>query len=351
MTSSAILLRLNSAKPKAPFFGEVVRHVLRTPLVLKILGANALIASVVLLLLGNGIKSTEEDAIILVAALGIAFMVNAFLVRLALSPLAELERVATSVSKGQFAVRAEPSPVADSQLAHLTDTVNELLDSLAAERRRIQKLGTEVVSAQDVERARLSRELHDSIAQTLAAVRFQLTAASADATDDQMRNRLSAARGMIGKAMDEVRNISHSLHPRMAEDLGLVSALEALGRRAEERGRLKVSVVTELDERPISANVAATLFRVAQEALNAAEQTRAQSADILVYSNGGTVCLEVRDDRPLVDNDAVPVDNSSNGLSSIMDRVELSGGVMRIERGTNGGMCVAAELDSTESVS
>jgi signal transduction histidine kinase len=149
--------------------------------------------------------------------------------------------------------------------------------------------------------------------------------------------------------MEEVRNISQSLHPRMAEDLGLVSALEALGRRAEERGRLRVSVVTELDERPISANVAATLFRVAQEALNAAELTQAHSADVLVYSNGGTVCLEVRDDRPLVDTAAVPVDNSTNGLSSIMDRVELSGGVMRIERGPNGGMRVAAELDSTES--
>ena len=352
MSSIVAPLRAQRAENSTPLLITGARHVLRTPLVVKVMGANSIIAVVVLLMLGTGLQRSEESAILVVlAALAIAFVANLLLVRLALSPIAELERVAARVSSGQFAVRAQPSLVADSQLSHLTDTVNSLLDSLAAERCRIQKLGVEVVSTQDIERAHLGRELHDSIAQTLAAVRFQLSAASADATDDNMRNRLSTARGMIGKAMDEVRNISQSLHPRLAEDLGLVTALEQLARHAEERGKLNVGIVADLDDQQISASVAATLFRVAQESLGVAEKrTLAGSVQILLSASGGKIFLEVRDDRPRVDSGTMEPDNSSAGLLAIMDRVELSGGVMRIETGRDGGARVTAELSSAVSV-
>jgi len=105
-----------------------------------------------------------------------------------------------------------------------------------------------------------------------------------------------------------------------------------------------------MDERPISVNVATMLFRVAQEALNDAEtHTAASSARISVHSYGGTVSLEVSDDRPPVDMDAPGADNTNHGLSSILDRIELSGGIMRAERGPRGGMRITVELDSTES--
>jgi signal transduction histidine kinase len=319
--------------------------------VLKILGANAIIAGVVFVLLGNGAAAAEEGAIVVIAAaLAFAFAVNALLVRVALSPVRELERVAEAVSFGEFGSRAMPSLVADRQLAQLTDTVNRLLDSLAAERQRIQKLGAVVVSAQDMERARLSRELHDSIAQTIAAVRFQLSAAAAGTSDNAMSNRLSTARAMLGTVMDEVRNISNTLHPRVAEDLGLMRALDALAQRVEERGKLSVRIHSMLDDRPVSAKAATTLFRVAQEAVNEAEtRTAASHAEIAVISNGGTVSLEVRDDRPPVDMESIQPDNTRSGaLARILDRVELSGGVMRIERGASGGMRIIAEVDSSE---
>lgn len=350
MTSTVVSLPGLPAKRTTPIVAAGVRRILRAPLVLKVMGANAIIAAVVLPLIGSGLRTTEQSAVLVVfGALTIAFLVNLLLVRLALSPVAELERVAARVSSGEFGVRANHSLVADSELSHLTETVNSLLDSLATERRRIQKLGAEVMLAQDIERARLARELHDSIAQTLAAVRFQLSAASADATDDGMRNRLSAARGMIGKAMDEVRNMSQSLHPRMAEDLGLVTALEALARQAEDRGKLTVRVTATIGERPLPASVAASLFRVAQESLKSAEtRASAGSADILLYANGETICLEVIDDRRAVDRRASASDNSTPGLASIMDRVELSGGVMRIESVGGGGVRVTASLKTTE---
>lgn len=350
MTSTVVPLQIRPSSDPRLRLATLTRAVLRAPLVFKVMGANAIIVGVVLVFLGNGVHVTEKSAALLVfGALTIAFVVNGFLVRLALSPIAELERVAARVSSGQFGARAQPSLVADSQLSHLIDTVNSLLDSLAIERRRIQKLGGEVLSAQDTERAKISRELHDSVAQTLAAVRFQLSAAGATASDDDSRNRLSAARSMIGKAMDEVRNISQSLHPRMAEDLGLFTALEALAHATEAPGRLKVRVTGNLGDRRIPASVAATLFRVAQEALKSAEaRTTAGTADILLYANDGSICLEVKDEVHGVDSRRFDTDNSTPGLESIMDRVELSGGVMRIERGRDGGICVTAELNAED---
>lgn len=328
----------------------MLRSVLRIPLVLKVMGANGLIIAVALVLVGNGLwGDSQGELVVVLGALTIVCIVNLLLVRLALSPIKELERVAERVSAGDFAARSLPSLVSDPQLVTLSSTVNELLDSLAAERRRIQKLGVEVVSAQDTERARIARELHDSIAQTLAAVRFQLSAAGANATDIDLRNNLATARGMIGKVMDEVRNISQSLHPRMADDLGLVIALEALAHEAGQRSGLKVKVTANIGQKRVPANVAATLFRVAQESLKNAEASAAAgTAEILLYATEGTICLEVKDDSRGLDRGKPMADNSGSGLATIRDRVALTGGVMRIANEENGGTKVTAELRTAD---
>jgi signal transduction histidine kinase len=324
----------------------VLQGILRIPLVLKVMGANGLIVAVALVLVGNGWWGEDQgQLLVMLAAVAIATVVNLILVSLALSPIDELERVARRVSRGEFTIRAGQSPVADPQLVNLTETINALLDSLAAERRRIQKLGTEVVSAQDTERAKLARDLHESIAQTLAAVRFQLSAAGSDAVDNQMRNRLEAARAMIGRAMDEVRNISQSLHPRIADDLGLVTALESLAQQTRERGILDVKVTADIGETPVPATVAATLFRVAQEALRNAEMRAGTgSAEIFLHSSDGGIRLDVIEDAHELDRRRVKADNSVNGFSSIRDRVALTGGLLSIASQQNGGTKVTAEL-------
>lgn len=323
-----------------------MRSLLRIPLVLKIMGANGLIVAVALALVGNGLWGDDQgQLLVMLGALGFASVVNLVLVSLALSPIAELERVARRVSRGEFTIRAARSLIADQQLANLTETINALLDSLAAERRRIQKLGADVMSAQDTERAQLARNLHDSIAQTLAGVRFQLSAAGRDTVDDEMRNRLAAAGGMISGAMHEVRNISQSLHPRIADDLGLVAALESLAEQTRARGILDVKVTADVGEIPVPATVAATLFRVAQEALKNAEMRPGTgSAQILLYSNNRSIRLEVTEDAHELDRRRRKADNSANGFSSIRNRVALSGGVLSIASEQNGATKVTAEL-------
>jgi signal transduction histidine kinase len=328
------------------FARRLLDGVLRIPLVLKIMGANGIIVVVAVALVGRGLWSDAQGELtVVLVALAIASIVNLALVGLALSPIAELERVAWRVSNGEFTARVTPSSIADPQLAHLTVTINGLLDSLAAERKRIQRLGAEVVSAQDTERARLSRDLHESIAQTLAGVRFQLLAAGATATTDEMRNNLASARALIGRAMEEARNISLSLHPRITDDLGLVSALESLADQTTGRGIVDVTLKANIGDTPVPATVAATLFRVAQEALKTTEmRPGVKSATINLTANNGVIRLEVTDGVRKLDRRPANADTSAEGLTSIRDRVALSGGTLRIASETNGGTKVTAEL-------
>jgi signal transduction histidine kinase len=99
----------------------------------------------------------------------------------------------------------------------------------------------------------------------------------------------------------------------------------------------------------LPASVAATLFRVAQEALKSAEMRAATgSAEILLYSNDGGIRLEVTEDAHELDRQWRKADNSVSRLSSIRDRVTLSGGVLNIFSERNGGMRVTAELRTGE---
>ncbi len=327
-------------------------RVLGVPLVAKLIGANVLIVAaaivVQMVVLGGG---DESGMVTVLAVLAAASLVNLILVRLALDPIRHLEKLAVRVSGGEFDIRARPSRFADAGLARLGSTINGLLDSLAAERARIQALGAEVVFAQDAERAGVSRELHDSIAQNLVAVRFQLSAAANMAAGD-LRNRLITIGSLVGSAMEEVKNVSYSLHPRVAEDLGLEPALTALAAQVHERSGVTVRVKTTIKSRQIPASASATLFRVAQEALRNIEMHAvAKSANVNVYIRDGRVRMEVSDDGSGFGQASSRVPVGSSRLARVRDRVILAGGSMNVTSTPNGGTRVTAELTTLKAAS
>ena len=124
-----------------------LRPILEVPLELKLLGANLTIVGVAILLMFGPVQlepSRLTDAYIVVAVLLLGAAVNFVLVRLALVPLRSIERVAKWVSQGRFGERVPVSMVADHELARVSRTINEMLDSLAADRKRIQTLGAEL---------------------------------------------------------------------------------------------------------------------------------------------------------------------------------------------------------------
>ncbi len=129
-----------------------LRTILGIPLEMKLAGASLIIVGVAVLLLVGPVRSEPAhliDAYVFVVALIVGATVNLALVKLALRPIDALERVARLVSEGRFAERVPVSIVADRGLTQLSATINEMLDSLAAGRDRMRKLGAEVVYAEE----------------------------------------------------------------------------------------------------------------------------------------------------------------------------------------------------------
>jgi signal transduction histidine kinase len=216
------------APPRIPHW---LRFILEVPLDMKLLGANLIIVAVAGLLLFGPVElqpARLTDAYIVVVALILGATVNLLLVRLALGPIESLERVARWVSEGRLAERVPASIVADHELARLSKTINEMLDNLAAGRERVERLGAEVIYAEERERSQVAQELHDSVGQKLADASFEIAASTNEMKSDARATRLAKARALLRAAIEEIRNISGSSHLHVVTDLGLPRALDTL---------------------------------------------------------------------------------------------------------------------------
>ncbi|HEY4733178.1 MAG TPA: histidine kinase [Gemmatimonadaceae bacterium] len=326
---------------------SVLRPFLAVPLQFKLLGANVIILGVAVLAFFGATWSTPTaftDVFILVGALVVAGVVNFILVRLALSPVDELERVARRVAEGRLRERVAPSVVADPALAHLSATMNDMLEKLDAGRERMRRLAAEVVYAGERERAKVAKELHDSVGQTLAAASFQIAAVSNMIEPGPAASRLSDVRELLRTSLEEIRSVSRSLHPRVADDLGLPAALEALADATHQRSLVEVEVVVDTAGVAIPSALASTLYRVAQEALrNVERHVDAGRVVVCLTARPGLVQLEVSDDGYGLEG-PLEVKRRENGLAAMRERLSLAGGELHIDSTAERGTRVTARI-------
>jgi signal transduction histidine kinase len=223
--------------------------------------------------------------------------------------------------------------------------MNLLLDGLTADRSRMRRLASNVIRAQDEERARIARELHDSSAQTLTALLLQLSAAARDCEDPALAARLLEIRDLAAAALDEVRNLSHTIHPRVLDDLGLGAALSWLARQTREVSGLEIDVHADGTGDAIPPAAASVLYRVAQEALaNAVRHARATAVRIEVRVSPEAVTLEVADDGRGFDIADAEARRPGMGLFSMRERVSLVDGHLDIISATANGTRVVASV-------
>jgi signal transduction histidine kinase len=324
-----------------------LRRLLGVPLTLKLAGANLLVLLLAGLVLAAG-RPDSVDVWIVGGALALGLVLNTLLVRYALRPVWELERVASRVWSGDFAARVPASAVADREMKRVGRTFNLLLDSLAADRERMRALAMQAVRAQDDERSRIARELHDSTAQNIAALTYQLTAAArtaGEAGQPALEATLRELREQTGALLEEVRLLSHAIHPRVLDDLGLVAALEWLARQTREHTALDVQVDAELsgDAAAMSDATAAALYRVAQESLrNVERHARAATARLTLREDAGDVILEVVDDGRGFDVAEAEQRRPGMGLFSMRERLGLVGGAFEVQTSIGRGTRVRA---------
>jgi len=200
--------------------------------------------------------------------------------------------------------------------------------------RKLKALAHRVVSSQEEERARVSRELHDHICQLLVSIKYQFElvghrlAHPGDAPVTAIDKEIAA----LSKAIGEVRRISHDLRPALLDDLGLPAALEHIGNELSQRSGLDVRVSKQVHEERLPELQAVSLFRVAQEALrNVERHASARHIDIRLDDAGDRLELRITDDGVGFDVKNVELSKDRGiGLTNMRERVERNGGTFQL---------------------
>ena len=334
-------------REKPHYMPRWLAAILRVPLIGKIAGANAIIVVAAVLVARFGHMAREGLGLwlVLLSALGLGMAVNAVLVYVALRPLQELEHTARRVWQGELDSRVPPSPVADAGIQRVGNTLNILLDGLSADQARLRYLANQVIQAGDRERASLARELHDSTAQTLAALLLELSVLAGENTDPHLEERITRIRAIVGDVLDEVRMLAHTVHPRVLDDLGLVAALQLLARESVQRSNVMVTYAGPAKVEPLDAASASALYRIAQEAVgNAIHHAEAHAVAVRLRESASSLELEVSDDGVGFVPDEVERRRAGMGLFTMRERAALVGGRLNLKSTKGKGTRVMAQV-------
>ena len=333
MATAARILISDSPVPLVP---------LRAPLLVKLVGAN-LFAVVVLGLVWLAHPDTAVTPRLL-AGVAVLLVVHFTLLIVALRPVRDLEKVAARVWHGDYGARVETSAVADQRTLRVGAMFNLLLDGLAADRARMRALADEVIQISDRERAALARELHDSTAQRLAALLFELSAAARDCNDPALRERLFMARDTAQELTDEVRRLAQTVHPRV-NGLGLVAALRKLARDYSRGTGVDIDVAAPRSADDIPHRIAAVLYRVAQEAVrNAVTHAAAHRVQVTLHVGREDAAVEIHDDGSGFDLADAEQRRPGMGLFTMRERVALVDGRFGLHTAPGNGTTVVATV-------
>lgn len=219
-----------------------------------------------------------------------------------------------------------------------------------AERRQTLRgeLLRRVVSAQETERQRIARELHDDTGQSLTAIGLGLRAVSRSLEQDPERaqENLNRLENLVDRSLEELQRMISDLRPSHLDDLGLPAALRWYGQEVESRSELKVQFLAEGETRTLSPAVTTALFRIAQEALtNVIKHAEASDVQVTLRFGQHAVWLQVRDDGRGFDLEGLASqDRTSWGLLGMRERAALLGGNLEIQASPKQGTLVRVSI-------
>jgi two-component system sensor histidine kinase UhpB len=273
-------------------------------------------------------------------------VINAILVKTALSPLEALEETARRVGLGETEARAQESPLADSALARVTQVFNDMLDSISANQTRQQELARRVLESEERERERIAHELYSGTAQTLAGVLVRLRIAERHLTSGA-NDSIIEIREEVVSALEEIRGVARRLRPPELDELGVRVALEAHARSMTENRRMDVRFHGDVPV--LSRETSLALFRIVQEAVsNAVLHSGADTVEVTFASEGARLNVDVVDDGCGFDlAEALARPGRSLGLFGMHERAGYVQGELSLESGPGRGTRVRVALPLT----
>jgi two-component system, NarL family, sensor histidine kinase DevS len=211
-------------------------------------------------------------------------------------------------------------------------------------RRVTQDALRKVLQAQEIERRRLARELHDETGQALTSILLGLRAVE-NAAAGERAEALAAVRERVVATLQDVRRLAVELRPKALDDFGLVAALERLAETFAGESRLRVDLEARLGDERLPSETETAVYRTVQEALtNIAKHAGATTVSILLSRKEGAVTAVVEDDGRGFDPTAARAD--ALGLSGMRERLALVGGRLSVETAEGRGTTIVAEVPS-----
>jgi two-component system sensor histidine kinase UhpB len=319
-------------------------HLFGLPIFYKVLLANSAIV-VIGALIGTAVTAARVRnnpsasvpqlmAVFVLAGIVLSLAVNAAMIRAALAPLHRIERTIDAVRAGTTNSRVATGLLTDPDVERLGETLNAMLDELDRARDRQALLAAQVISAQEEERRRISRELHDDTAQSLTSLLLYAKALERDQSSADLRGTLGEIRDAVSHSLESVRRMARELRPSALDDLGLAAALDWHVQEFSRRTGLPVQFTRQCPGGRLPASIELALFRVVQEALtNVAKHADAHHATVKLSCSEHLVSVSVIDDGTGFDAGLSP---AGVGLYSMRERMSLVRGVLSITSNSHG---------------
>jgi two-component system sensor histidine kinase UhpB len=274
---------------------------------------------------------TIDQLALLAAGLVGSLVLNLVLLRGVLSTFFKLTTMMSSVDPDRPGRRLAGIDPRTTEGAGLVDAFNAMLDRLESARHEAARTA---LAAQEAERLRVARELHDEIGQTLTAVVLQAERA-AEGDPGLAPRELKRVAEAVHESLDEVRRIARELRPEALDDLGLVNALITLCSRVDGQGGPRVKRELQGAMPPLSPDVELVIYRVAQEGLtNVLRHAEAATATVSLAADADGVTLSIADDGKGMPTD---LPEGTAGLGGMRERALLVDGRLSIEPNPGGG--------------
>jgi two-component system sensor histidine kinase UhpB len=259
--------------------------------------------------------ATPSELVVLALGLVVMLAADIVLLRRAFRPLRQLAAVMGGIDPVQPGRRAEPSRRAGREVVALAEALNSMLDRMEDEHRESAR---RALAAQEQERSRIARELHDEVGQTLTAVALRAERAATSTASSQHEALMDIAE-IVACSLEDVHRIGRELRPEALDDLGLVNALLSLCSRITQHDGLRVRSDLHWRLPILPSETELVIYRVAQEALtNAARHSGGTEALVTLTVSDKAVVLLVADDGR-----GLPARRVERGLAGMRERALL----------------------------
>jgi PAS domain S-box-containing protein len=226
---------------------------------------------------------------------------------------------------------------------------SQLLAQSRALHEQLRYLSRQVLRAQEEERKRISRELHDVIAQTLTGINLRLAALKKEAARDTkgVDRNIARTQRLVEHAVNIVHQFARELRPAVLDDLGLIPALHSYLKDLNARTGVRTELTAAATVEQLDPARRTVLYRVAQEALtNVARHARAHRVEVILERLPDRVCMSIKDDGKSFDVERVrrAKGNGQLGLLGMRERLEMVGGNLVIESAPGKGTTIQAQI-------